>query len=368
MHRISIIICTRDRALSLARTLAAIGEVALPPGVTCEILIVDNASKDETETVARGTQLRNAAPVRYLREPRGGHSCARNAGLAAATGDLIVFTDDDVIPAVDWLDKLCAPILSGTADAVAGGVRLAPHLERPWMSAFHRAWLAGTDGLDRREPSRMVGANMAFARSVLEKVPAFDPELGPGAIGFGDDTLFSLQLRQAGYRIAAAFDAEVVHHFEERRLTVPHWLESARRMGRTDAWLAYHWENSDWARPWQMLLKAALRRGVLAARWSSIPAPERLLQATRHLHACRQYLREFRRPRNYEPRGLVKRDATLPTGESRRVSKAARGRAALQSGCAAKQGARLPFARSALECAASPQRFFHATGPFWTSA
>lgn len=307
MRRISIIICTRNRAPSLARTLAAIGEVAIPTGATCEVLIVDNASTDETETVARGTQLRNAAPIQYLREPRGGQSCARNAGLAAAAGDLIVFTDDDVIPAARWLCKLCAPILSGAADAVAGGVRLAPHLERPWMSACHRAWLAGTDALDRRAPSRMVGANMAFSRSVLEKVPGFDPELGPGAIGFGDDTLFSLQLRQAGFRIAAAFEAEVEHHFEERRLSTPHWLESARRMGRTDAYLAYHWENSDWVRPWRHVLRAALRRLTCFAAWvRSSQAPERMLTATRHLHAGLQYLRERRRPRNYAPRGLAR--------------------------------------------------------------
>lgn len=307
MTGISIILCTRNRAPSLARTLAALGEVTLPAGATCETLIVDNASADHTRSVAESARLRNAIPLRYLSEPRGGQSCARNAGLAAATGDIIVFTDDDVIPATDWLGKLCAPILTGEADAVAGGVRLAPHLERPWMSGVHRAWLAGTEGLDLRTPSRMVGANMAFSRAVLARVPAFDPELGPGAMGFGDDTLFSMQLKQAGYRIAAAFDAEVVHHFDERRLAAPTWLESARKMGRTDAYLAYHWENSDWARPWRLIVMAAARRLTCLAAWvRSSTAPESLLTATRHLHACLQYLRERRRPRTYTPRGLVR--------------------------------------------------------------
>ena len=48
----------------------------------------------------------------------------------------------------------------------------------------------------------LTGANMAFARRVLDKVPGFDRELGPGGLGFCDDTLFSLQLRTAGFRLA----------------------------------------------------------------------------------------------------------------------------------------------------------------------
>ncbi len=307
MTRVSIIICTRNRASSLARTLDALGRVTIPANMTGEILVVDNASTDDTAAIVAGAQGDPRMPVRYLREPCGGQSYARNTGLAAANGNIIVFTDDDVIPAADWLVKLCFPISSGEADAVTGRIRLAPHLEHSWMTDYHRAWLASTDSLDPKDPSRMIGANMAFSRAVLAKVPAFDPELGPGAIGFGDDTLFSLQLRQAGYRIAAALNAEVEHHFDERRLANSQWLENARKMGRTDAYLSYHWENADWVNPRRHLLKAAVRRFMaFDALLPRAHPPERLLLATRHLHACLQYLRERRRSRNYTTRGLVR--------------------------------------------------------------
>ena len=311
MSRISIVICSRNRAASLARTLAAIGKVALPAGAACEVLVVDNGSTDNTATAVSGCHLENAIPVRYLNEPIQGLARARNSGIAVAGGDIIVFTDDDVIPSKDWLTGLCAPILAGQAEAVAGGVRLALHLVRPWMNAHHRAWLAGTDELDARNPSQMVGANMAFARRVLQRVPAFDPELGSGAIGFGEDTLFSLQLREAGYRIAGAFEASVEHHFREERLRRSSWISAARNMGRTDAYLAYHWENSVWPRQWRVVFAAWARRAVcsmleLAARWKSSVVTERLLNATRHLHAHLQYLRESKRPRNYARHGLVK--------------------------------------------------------------
>jgi glycosyltransferase involved in cell wall biosynthesis len=319
---ITIIICTRSRARSLERTLRALARIAMPPALAAEILVVNNGSTDDTAAVVREARTVNAS-IDYLHEPHGGQTCARNAGLASARGDLIVFTDDDVRPERGWLERLCAPLLAGTADAVVGTVRIAPHLERPWMQALHRAWLADTACLDAGAPSRLIGANMAFRRAVLERVPGFDPELGPGAIGFGDDTLFSLQLREAGFRISAAFDAVVEHHFDERRLATSHWLANARRMGHTDAYLAHHWENAEWSRPEWLVVKAALRWLTCGAAWLRIgPVPESVLVATRHLHAGLRYLRERHRPRNYAPRGLIRLAPACRTapGESRPVA------------------------------------------------
>jgi hypothetical protein len=127
---------------------------------------------------------------------------------------MILFTDDDVRPPEDWIDGMCEPILLGKAQAVAGGVRIAPKLHRPWMEALHRGWLASTEGIDPAAPYTMFGANMGFSREVLSKVPAFDTELGPGALGFGDEMLFSWQLLEAGYQIHGALDVAVEHHFE----------------------------------------------------------------------------------------------------------------------------------------------------------
>jgi len=91
----------------------------------------------------------------------------------------------------------------------------------------------------------MVGANMAFSRSVLESVPGFDVRLGPGATGYGDDTFFALQLRARGLRIADALDVVVEHCFDPHRLLRPNWLRMARNVGRTRAYIAYHWEHHD---------------------------------------------------------------------------------------------------------------------------
>jgi glycosyltransferase involved in cell wall biosynthesis len=280
----------------------------MPAGLSVEVIVVDNASRDDTAEAVRQASL-DDAQLKYVSEPTPGQSRARNRGLAAADGDIIVFIDDDVIPATDWLGKLCAPILRDEADAVAGCVRLAPHLIKPWMSASHRDWLADTCSIDAANPSRMVGANMAFARVVLDRIPAFDVELGPGALGFGDDTLFSLQARAAGFRIVSAFDAVVEHHFMADRLAADNWVQAAKKLGQVDAYISHHWDRDVWPRPRRgicsSLLKVArCRLGRLSRR--DTPATPELLSAVRSFHAGCHYLRVRNEPWKYEKRGLVK--------------------------------------------------------------
>ncbi len=156
------------------------GAAALPADLAAEVLIVDNGSLDFTRRVVRQAKLWGRAP-RYLHEPRLGLSYSRNTGMATAQGEVLLWTDDDVRPGRAWIEAMCRPILDCRADAVAGRVKLPDHLERPWLRPWHRVCLAvdapTTGDID------MTGANMAFARRVLEKVPAFDLEIGAGALG-----------------------------------------------------------------------------------------------------------------------------------------------------------------------------------------
>jgi glycosyltransferase involved in cell wall biosynthesis len=310
---VSIIICTANRAASLRQTLAAMERVRVPDDLDAELLVVDNASTDHTALVARAAAPANM-PVRLVHEPRRGQCHARNRGLAESAGDVVLFTDDDVRPPADWIEGMCRPILDGEADAVAGGVVPAPHLWRPWLKELG-GWVACTNGLDPNEPGRMVGANMAFSRRVLERVPGFDTELGPGTLGFHDDTLFSRQLLRAGYRIAGRLDVAVEHHFDEGRLCARQFADLARRMGRSDAYVLHHWEHGAVRHPRACLARAALglawRRVRYAGRWDRAdddgggPLLCRLRSAKR-VAFLRQYLRERHRPRNYAERGLAK--------------------------------------------------------------
>lgn len=241
---ITIVICTRNRAESLRLTLESIGRATIPPGWTAELLVIDNGSTDHTAAVVRAARFGNAA-VRYVNEPAAGHSRARNTGLKEASGQIILCTDDDVRVPANWIEGMGRSIFEGEADAVAGGVAFPPGiasaLARPPFSS-RRSWFGSTEELRREGTMRMVGANMAFHRRVLDRVRGFDLELGPGALGFHEETLFSWQLIAAGYRLVSAFDIVVEHHFDPTRLSPPGMIDLARKLGRSQAFVFHHWE------------------------------------------------------------------------------------------------------------------------------
>jgi glycosyltransferase involved in cell wall biosynthesis len=262
---ISIIVCTRNRADSLRLTLESIGRANVPSGPSAELLVVDNGSTDTTKVLVQSRSYPRL-PVRYVSEPSVGKSFAYNTGMAAARGQIFLFTDDDVRVPADWIQGMSRPILNGRADAVAGGVSFSPViaavLARPPFSS-RRSWFASTEELDRDEPGRMVGANMAFRRGVLDHVPGFDPKLGPGASGFHDETLFSWQMLAAGLRLVGALDIVVEHHFDTARLTKKGMIDLARKMGRSRAFVFHHWEHKRWRFPLPRLVLSSLRRQCL---------------------------------------------------------------------------------------------------------
>lgn len=305
----SIIIVTRNRAEDLSQTLEAMRQVHVPDGFTAELVVVDNGSSDDTARVVEACRIPQL-PIRYELEKEPGQSRGRNRGIAEAKGDVILFTDDDVRPPDCWLVETCEPIIQGKADAVAGGVKIAPGLIRPWMTRIHRSWLASSEWLERGIPQSMVGANMAFARSVLRKVPGFDVEVGPGASGFGDDGLFASQVLAAGYRIHDGTDVCIEHHFEQSRLSRESWMSAARRRGESHAYLGHHWEH--WGYRWgrARLLLACCRLSSWRARHSKEIQEEGCLEEELnlvfHCAMIRRHIQEHGRPRKYEKHGLVK--------------------------------------------------------------
>jgi glucosyl-dolichyl phosphate glucuronosyltransferase len=242
---VSIIICSCNRADSLKEVIASIGRCDVPADLAAELLVVDNGSADQTREVVKRAGLTNMG-VRYLHEPRRGKGYAYNAGMAVAGGDVFLFTDDDTRVPKNWIEGMCRPIVNGDVEAVAGGVIL-PESTLDLMSSrslnVPKSWLGATDGINVEMPERMVGANMAFSRRVVEKVGGFDPLLGPGALGFYDETLFSRQLLDAGFRIVSRFDVAVEHHFDTSRLGRANLLSLAEKLGASEGYYEWHWQH-----------------------------------------------------------------------------------------------------------------------------
>jgi len=242
---VSIVISTRNRAAHLRETLRSLAATHVPSALKVELVVVDNGSTDETASVVDAWG-REDWPVRRVVEPQPGLSRARNRGVRASTGHVLLFTDDDVRVPDEWIGPMVAPILRGEADAVAGGVHLADALRREWMTTAHTMMLADTDVLRTSGGRRLIGANMAVSRSVFDVVPGFDPKLGAGtdSLGFHEETLFSFQLQRAGFRLVMALDVSVEHHPQADRLQYAVYADTMAKQGRSDAYLDHHWRHT----------------------------------------------------------------------------------------------------------------------------
>jgi GT2 family glycosyltransferase len=178
--KLSLIIASYNRAESLLQFLKGLSQQAVPEGVEWEVVIVDNNSADGTRNAVMPLVRDAPHRYRYLLENRQGKSIALNTGLAAARGDILVFTDDDCIPDAKWLATIAREFESDPSLGVLGGrVELFDKQDRPvTIRNFpERTLIESRDQLFLF----LIGANMSIRRNVLEAVGEFDPFLGPGS-------------------------------------------------------------------------------------------------------------------------------------------------------------------------------------------
>ena len=240
---VTISICSRNRALSLARTLASI-EAAKRPACDWELLITDNGSTDTTGEVVQSFAGR--LPVRLQIEAKPGVAHARNAAAAAAAGHYILGTDDDTVVDANWF---CAYVDAFTtwpaADLFAG--RIVPVLESPATTWFEQAvsqipaLLAVRDmgneplALSDHSNHTPYGANCAVRTEVQRQFP-FDPRRGPGALYFGEETASFKAILAAGHAGRWVPGSIVEHMISPKRQTrdyIRWWYQS---LGRTVVW------------------------------------------------------------------------------------------------------------------------------------
>ncbi len=189
-------------------------------------MVVDNNSRDNTRAVVEQLQF-DWSQLRYAFEGEQGLSHARNHGIRCARGDVILFTDDDVLPEPDWVEKTLAGMERFQADACGGYI--APIWEVPppaWLTERFYGFLAvRTDRTDSfvmtpADPTPF-GANMAFRRTVFDKVGLFDTTRGrKGAVlASGEDGEMFERIHRAGLRVAFLGNSRVHHKVEAFRCT-----------------------------------------------------------------------------------------------------------------------------------------------------
>lgn len=216
----SVVVCTRERPDDLRRCLASLLALRAPAG---EILVVDNAPRTSAtlEVVAGLADADSPHRLRYLREDRPGQNWARAAGARAATGEIVAYTDDDVVVDAGWIMGLLPEFVGDrTIGAVTGP---APALEldteaqelfesRGFVRGWDRRVFDATTLRPMQGSSVGAGANVAFRRELLLQLRPFSHEQDGGTVTMsaGDTYAFYLVLAH-GWRIVYTPEALVWH-------------------------------------------------------------------------------------------------------------------------------------------------------------
>jgi glycosyltransferase involved in cell wall biosynthesis len=240
--KVTVVICTWNRADLLEQTLEQMRQLRIPEGVSWELIVVNNNSTDDTQGVLEKYQP--FLPLVPLFEARSGKSYAANLAIAHATGDLILWTDDDVLVDPNWLSEHVraaeqypdAMFFGGTID--------------PWFAVEPPAWIRkylvvrGPYAVHQLDPAvrpfapdeAPIGANMGMRASLLRQFPfscKFQTfERQTFRIQPAEEGELLSRIKQAGYHGVWVGTAKVRHYISAERLTAPYvwnWYKSHGR-------------------------------------------------------------------------------------------------------------------------------------------
>jgi len=241
---ISVIICTRDRASQLRRALQSLCMCTVPEGLDWEVLVVDNGSRDGSIEVT--DEFQGRLPIRLTTEPTAGLSRARNRGIGEARGKWLVWIDDDVVVAADWLSAYYRSAQQYPEAAVFGGV-IAPRLTgdaaswlREGINHVNDAYAARIATIVRGiiQPHTMpYGANFALECGAAKRYP-FDIALGrhPQTPFRGGEELSVIRkILEEGNNGYWVPDAVVTHCIEPERQTEAYLIAYFSESGYTAA-------------------------------------------------------------------------------------------------------------------------------------
>jgi O-antigen biosynthesis protein len=235
---VTVAVCTRDRVNHLNECLTAIERLTYYP---LDLLLIDNAPRSDA---AERLVKKEFPQVRYLVEPRPGLDWARNRAIVEARGDIIAFTDDDVVVDLGWIDAVVCVFAEDARIMAVTGLVAPYELETEaqvlfekysgFGKGFERKTYPPRKGEHRSRWSHLAagdlgtGANMAFRRAIFNRIGGFDPALDAGTpTGGGGDLEMFFRVIQEGYILVYEPSAVVRHihrrEYSELRTQIRSW-------------------------------------------------------------------------------------------------------------------------------------------------
>jgi len=245
---ITLVVPTYQRGTEVMRCLESVQRQSL---AAFELLLVDNSPGAELRARIEGFNPGARVRARYVHEPNLGLHNARHAGARAASGDVLVFTDDDAVFDADWLAAYARCFDAHPEMAAAGG-RVLPKWEVPppaWLRALVQAdpsMFPALSLLDLSPEFRLsrdgifFGVNMAIRRDALFSTGGFNPEIfGDRWLGDGETGL-NRKLWARGELIGYVPDAVVYHHVPPERMTIGYLRKRQANDGACDMYAKFH--------------------------------------------------------------------------------------------------------------------------------
>lgn len=208
--RISVVIATKDRAAYLDRALESLGKQIGPPRF--EVIVVDNGSTDATPQIVEHARANQQYEIVYEYEERPNRGAARNRGIAAARGHLVLFCDDDIYAPPGFLASHDAAHTSSNLVVTGPILNVPSYHERPKPSLanYSRAFFCT--------------CNVSVPKVALDAVGGFDEQFH--LYGW-EDTELGVRLREHGMRAKFAWDAYIWHIKPPHDVTLESELQKA---------------------------------------------------------------------------------------------------------------------------------------------
>ena len=253
----SVVIPTYNRRESLARVLDGLDRQTADPA-DFEVIVVDDGSTDGTSEWLR--EQRHVYELRSIHQANAGPARARNTGVEAAFGELLVFLDDDVLPSPELIEQHRRSHGIQTDLAVIGPLGSLPSYRQPWVAweqaKLERQYSAMTRGDWEPTFRQFWTGNASIRREHVLAVGGFD-----SAFLRAEDVELAYRLHQRGIKFRFNPAARVTHHAER---SLDSWVNAQRSYGRLEVSIFGKFSE-------ETLIK------VLAENWSRMHPASRLL-------------------------------------------------------------------------------------------
>ncbi len=266
---LTILISTWNNADRLGLTLANIAACNIPKGFEWEIVLVNNNCSDHTDSIVE--RYSRQLPINAIDEPVQGLSRARNSGLRAATGQFVLFTDDDVCPAKEWINIYWNKYLEFGDKYFYGGPvesdfevtpELGDYIKYAPFSVKGASWGDVEREVLPDEPL-FISANWGCSRERIKETGGFDEKMGLNAVSgrtlVGEESAMMIHLQEIGLRPRYLPEAKIRHFVPKEKITRKHIV---RRWRASSYWWGHFSPDHDLEKVPDWMYKVLVKNAI----------------------------------------------------------------------------------------------------------